>query len=295
MNEVVNTESQNPAFHDAILMMLVDLDQLCRANNLNYQLAAGTLLGAVREQRIIGWDKDADICMLRAEFERFMPAAESQLPEKYFLQHQGSESSMFSLVTKLRLRGTRRVFAGRRETSNTRSEGHKMHEGIAVDIFPFDAVQPNTAAGRLHMWLCANLKPLLILRSVGDAKLIMGANKPLWFRAIAWLCYQPLRLFPKRHIMASYRWLVTYYSRKQQPTGFVACLVSLPRKSSARLPRIRPLHSLQHTVLGKLGEHEFPLPHNYHEVLKNLYGNYVEPPPKSERKLGITVDFAATD
>jgi lipopolysaccharide cholinephosphotransferase len=277
------------ALHQALLSMLLDLDALCQEQQLPYQLAAGTLLGAVREGGIIGWDKDADICLLRSDFDRFMVAAETQLKhQRYFLQHHGSEPAMYSLVTKLRLRGSRRVHQGVGGKST-------MHEGIAVDIFPFDAVQPHTWLGRLHMWLCANLKPLLLVCTVGHDGRIWQINKPWWLKAAVWLVYQPLRLFSKPRLMAAYQWLVTFYTRRQLKgqalTGYVACLVSLPRAAKQRLPRMRPLHSLQQTVTVQLHGHAFPAPHNYHQVLTNLYGDYLQPPPLAEQQLGMTVEF----
>jgi len=274
--------------HQVLQRMLEDLDALCRANQLRYQLAAGTLLGAVREGRIIGWDKDADICLLRHDFDRFMAIAEAQLSACYFLQHHGSEASLFSLVTKLRMRGTRRISPEVRGMS-------RMHEGIAVDIFPFDAVKPHTWAGRVHMWLCANVKPLLLVRTVGDDGRIWHINKPFWLKLAVWLVYQPLKMVPKRRLMTAYHWLVTYYSRKPELTGYVACLVSLPRPASVRLPRVRPLHSLQQTCSVSLAGYPFPAPHNYHDVLTNLYGDYMNPPPLDQQQLGMLVEINLTE
>ncbi len=276
--------SQNPALHQSLLQMLRDLDALCVAQQLPYQLAAGTLLGAIREQNLIGWDKDADICLLRSDFDQFMRVAEVYLPVHYFLQHHASEPAFYSLVTKLRLNGSRRITDGVTKSSS-------MHEGIAVDIFPFDAVQPATLVGRVHMWLCANINIFLVLRTVGEDQRLWSINRSKWQQLIAWLAYQPLRLISKKRFMKSYYWLVTYYSRKAQPTGFVACLVSMPRSAAKRLPRIRPLHSFTQLTSATLAGYCFPVPHNYHDVLTNLYGDYRSPPPVAERQLGMRVEF----
>ena len=56
--------------HNGLLKILIALDDLCRKNNINYSLHAGTLIGAVREHGFIAWDDDADIAMTRDEYEK---------------------------------------------------------------------------------------------------------------------------------------------------------------------------------------------------------------------------------
>ena len=56
------------------LEMLCEVDRICRKCNIHYNIIAGTLLGAVRHQGYIPWDDDADIALLRSEYERFKEA-----------------------------------------------------------------------------------------------------------------------------------------------------------------------------------------------------------------------------
>lgn len=55
-----------------LLSMLKDFDAVCRKHNIQYMLFAGTALGAVRHRGFIPWDDDADVIMLRSEYERFL-------------------------------------------------------------------------------------------------------------------------------------------------------------------------------------------------------------------------------
>ena len=64
--------------HSGLLKMLIALDDLCRKNNINYSLHAGTLIGAVREHGFISWDDDADIAMTRDEYEKLEKAISSE-------------------------------------------------------------------------------------------------------------------------------------------------------------------------------------------------------------------------
>lgn len=279
------------AFHSAMIDMLLSIDNICQKHSIPYQLAAGTLLGAVRDQKIIAWDNDADICMLRVDYERFMAIAEKELDNRFFLQHYDSEPFMYSLVTKLKLNGSRRYQRGR-------AVNPFVHEGIAVDIFAFDEVRPDLAAGKLHMILCASFKYLLTLRALGDQQLIWQARRSLFVKTIAWLVYQPLRLPSKTQLM---RWnysIVTWYSHQQKRSAsstnkpkFVTCLVSMPFSSKRRYPRIRKKSDFEQLTLATLNGHSLPIPRNFHEVLTNLYGNYMSPLPKDKRDDQMLVDF----
>ena len=57
---------------DTQLLLVQMLDQLVEylsRHQLRYYLVGGTLLGAVRHNGFIPWDDDADVAMLREEYE----------------------------------------------------------------------------------------------------------------------------------------------------------------------------------------------------------------------------------
>ena len=55
----------------AELEMLSKVDLICRENDIQYFANWGTLLGTIRHKGIIPWDDDIDLCMMRADLEKF--------------------------------------------------------------------------------------------------------------------------------------------------------------------------------------------------------------------------------
>ncbi len=72
------------------LEMLIEVDRICRSCGIRYNVIAGTMLGAVRHGGFIPWDDDADVAMLRTEYERFREACRTELDTErfYFQDHR---------------------------------------------------------------------------------------------------------------------------------------------------------------------------------------------------------------
>ena len=136
------------------LELLLEVDRICRKCGIEYNIIAGTMLGAYRHKGFIPWDDDADVAMVRGEYERFREACRSELDESrfYFQDHTCTPGYRWG-YGKLRRKNT--LFLREHQ------EHMPYEQGVFIDIFPLDAV-PQSQIGRSIMSLrCFCIRKLL--------------------------------------------------------------------------------------------------------------------------------------
>lgn len=122
--------------HRLQLMILTEVDRLCRQHNIKYTLCGGSLLGSIRHKGFIPWDDDIDISMLREDYDRFCKICEEELDKsKFFLQNTDTDPEYRFIYGRMLLNGTSYVRYGQ--------EHMKFKNGIFIDIFPRDGCSDN--------------------------------------------------------------------------------------------------------------------------------------------------------
>lgn len=122
-----------------ILDIMKDIDKFCRANDIPYTLSSGTLLGAVRHGGFIPWDDDADIFMLREDFDRFVSIYRSDRYKLVFNSNP-EEKALPSGIAKI----------GDPSTYSKDSTGI-LDFGAWVDVFPLESVPEDPAECKKFM------------------------------------------------------------------------------------------------------------------------------------------------
>ena len=61
--------------------LLVELDEICKRNDVTYYLAGGTALGAIRGGGFLPWDDDIDLYITRENWNKLVKVMETQTPE----------------------------------------------------------------------------------------------------------------------------------------------------------------------------------------------------------------------
>ena len=129
------------------LELLEEVDRICKKCNIHYNIIAGTLLGAVRHGGFIPWDDDADVALLRSEYEKFRKACETELDmTRFYFQDHGNTPGYRWGYGKLRRKDT--VFLREHQ------EHMPYEQGVFIDVFPLDYVPENYGVRRVHNFVC---------------------------------------------------------------------------------------------------------------------------------------------
>lgn len=244
------------------LEMLIEVDRICKKCGIKYNIIAGTLLGAVRHEGFIPWDDDADVAMLRPEYEKFRQACKTELDTTrfYFQDHRNTRGYRWG-YGKLRRKNT--IFL--RENQ----EHMPYKQGIFIDIFPLDGVPDNYLLRSIHNFHCFCVRKILwsAVGRLSDKKKSMR----IW--------YQLLYKIPEKQVFKHYSKMV--YKSNRKPSKMVRILMfPTPNKKYGYLKRwyeVSAPIAFEKFIFDGIKE--------YDEYLKFKFGNYMEMPPVSERKV----------
>lgn len=250
------------------LEMLIEIDRICKNNNIKYQLYSGTLLGAVRHKKFIPWDDDLDICLLRKDYDRLIKILPDELSSKYFIQTHETDRNYVHAFARIRKNNTLMLQSYYKEID--------MNHGIFIDIFPMDKIMPNTFMGKIQYFSLYSIRGIKFLKVIGICRNTDSKYKrhlKLFFHLIL----KPLHIQYFNNLEAK---IARMFSDKQT---IYSTHLSEAGKQFYHPYKIVNEHFYD-TIDMEFEGHIFPAPRKYDEVLTSIFGDYMALPPPDQRK-----------
>lgn len=234
------------------------IHDFCIKNEIEYNLAFGSLIGAVRHNGFIPWDDDIDICMLRSDYQRFRKEFPTYA-KNHGLYVAANDTSPLYLRAMAKVCDERTLLV---EPEYQFSEPI----GVFVDVFPVDGTPDNKILRYLH------IKRIRLLTLCFFA----GLKKDEYFTEKR-ISKKVLRTISKIIGLKRIEKMIEASSSKYKakPTGYVIASAAWLR--SYRFSDLRPVH------LAKFEDAEFFIPDNYDSMLRKAYGDYMKLPPEEQR------------
>lgn len=240
-------KDQSPleAAQEVMTDILNVIHQICERNNIKYWLSDGTLLGSVRHGGFIPWDDDADISMLREDYNKFIRIVKEELPEPYKLQSAEHQTHGLHNWCKI-------MYMDDFEWVDWHGNWTK---GLSVDIFPFDYVRQK------------NVEKLSLLEKAANR--LASIRYPIEGNGV--------KAFLQRRVQKLK--VHNYYSRFNRETDIVTYGIETPYYGYAYFN----VHDIFPLSKGRFGDYSFYIPKNYDRYLTVEYGNYMDIPKEEEQ------------
>lgn len=255
------------------VLLLDELDRICREAEIPYFLYAGTLIGAVREHDFIEWDDDADVGFLREDYERFLTAAAESLGGAFELVLPEQTGGFYDMIAKLTFKESR-LHSHRDEDDYYRNTCSR----ISLDLYVID----RTCRSRIGFaFQCFQLKMLYGMMMDKRYRIEWRGYSPLeWLQVrVLTLLGKPFRL---PVLMCWYGRVSQRYRKSSSPYAFASN--SVLQMLGVRFERAW----FEETEPVVFRGSRYDMPKGYDRILTERYGAYMTP-----RKERFTVAHAA--
>ena len=254
------------------LEILKDFIDICEKHNLTYFGIAGTGIGALRHHGFIPWDDDIDVALPREDFEKLLLYVEKEMGDKYLIMNTEHYPQYPLMTTRMTLRGTKFKEEALRKI--------QAPMGIFLDLYPFDKVSDHPREARKQARDAWFWSKILILRNLPFPLLGFSGVKAKIIYAICGVIHLGLKVLrvPRSWIYNKAYEAETRYNHYESTKRLNFFCDTKPFMNLYYVKDLFPLQKLPYEDVM------MNFPHNMHNNLTEMYGNYMELPPEEKRK-----------
>lgn len=238
------------------IRILHEVDEFCKINNINYSLAYGTMIGAIRHKGFIPWDDDIDIMMLRPDYEKFISCFNQYKPDIFSVASVETDPTFHYPMAKIICNST------------INDELGFTGCGFAIDLFPFDKLPVNNDELKSVLKYKKRSWDLFALKTM------KWNNNRSVLRNLVIYCSKALVSFiPNFNIHKRIMRIVAKYA-SLEGDYLIGCLYT-PYGSRDIMSK----EIFEETIQVPFEQSQFSCIKEYDQYLTNVYGNYMKFPP----------------
>lgn len=240
------------------LEMLDILELACKELNINYFMAMGSALGAVRHKGFIPWDDDIDVGMLRKDFDIFAQNASKFFPEGIDIQYGISDRGADCLM---RIRNSQSTGIVRGE------ELFAGNKGAFIEVYCYDYCADNMLR-KLQLKIAKSLQGLMFSRKYIDPHVTKRKRR----------IKNLFRWIPLSVLWNLYNKIIQIQTKENEYVD----LIGLPDYSRSK-KELAHVEDLNKSIYMPFENRMVRVAVGYDRVLRHLYGDYMKLPPLEKR------------
>lgn len=242
------------------LDILKYVDMICKKNNIQYSLAYGTLLGAVRHGGFIPWDDDIDIVLMRGEYDKLLQYLYVEQDDTYQVVSMKDEGYWYTYAKVT----DKRTFIKEKNWPSY----EKL--GVNIDIFPLDFLPEINPKDLFDKAMDINKRLAYCLTDIAYK------DEKFYKRCIKKICRFGEVKKCRKHDEWYWKDLFENIVSKTKTSNYIAEIVAEPY-NMWNAQWMESFTELQ------FEDSMFRVSKYYKEMLQKDYGNYMKLPSKEER------------
>ena len=250
------------------LDIMKEIHVFCMENGIEYSLAYGSMIGAVRHKGFIPWDDDIDLWMTRPNFEKFSSS---------FKSNKGYQ--LMSVYDKNNYCNYTRIYEAEKTRVISPAKACKCDVGVWVDVFPIDGISDNQETF---------MKDYAEIRALG--KKILGARYDLKYIEQGTLYEKGKSVIKLLIRKILYGGLTDMHKKivnlckkhtfgEGSYCGSLVCVEAIKRNK----PEVFPITDFTEYALIPFETEELMISSHYDHILTTIFGNYMQIPPKEKQ------------
>ena len=244
--------------------MMQEFHDFCKANDIQYFLTGGSLLGAIRHRGYIPWDDDIDVVLPRPDYQHLL--------EIFNQEHENTNLKIFNIDVDPQYY-TQYAKLMNMDTVLEEQVDSDRQISVFIDVFPLDNMSDDYDKAK-HLFIKTRLyRNLLNLKNLTFRK-----DRSLYKNIILLLGKFFLWPISRKSIICSIDKISRIYERPEL-TNYVCINVT----GTYGIKEILKGEWFSATEEVEFEGRKFYAPKNYDKVLSHFYGDYMNLPPEEKR------------